>query len=93
MGRVDFAAAANVTGEAMVLPAAGEQTVTPTVAAVHPEGFGVGEGVGLGEGVGDGLGLGEVVNASAMSSAVEAAPGYVVIPIASITVRNRFWCW
>ena len=46
IGSVDFAAALKCTGEATVLPEAGEQTFTPTTAVVHPVGVGVGVGVG-----------------------------------------------
>ena len=56
MGRLDLAAAVNLTGEFMVLPPDGAQTVTPVIAAVQAEGGGVGVGVGVG--VGDGLGVG-----------------------------------
>ena len=49
IGSVDFAAAVKRTGESKVLPEIGEQTLTPTVVAVQPEGGGVGVGVGDGE--------------------------------------------
>jgi hypothetical protein len=65
MGAVDddLAAAVNVTGDETVLPDVGEQTVTPTVEAVQPDGVGVG--------VGDEL----LPNISFMSMALAAAPG------------------
>jgi hypothetical protein len=47
IGNVDLAAAVKRTGELTVLPEVGEQTLTPTVVAVQPEG-GVGVGVGVG---------------------------------------------
>jgi hypothetical protein len=50
IGSVDFAAAVKRTGESTVLPEFGEQTLTPTVVAVQPEGGGVGVGVGVGVG-------------------------------------------
>jgi hypothetical protein len=53
IGNVDFATAVKRTGELTVLPEIGEQTLTPTVVAVQPEGGGVGVGVGVG--VGEGL--------------------------------------
>jgi hypothetical protein len=76
----DFAAALNVTGDESVLPGVGAQMVTPIVEALHEPGVGVG--------VGDGVEL--VPNMSFISMALAAAPGYVVSPTASMTVRSRF---
>ena len=64
IGFPDLAAALKLTGDAEVLPGVGEHTVTPMVAAVQPDG----EGVGVGGGV-------EAPNMSAMSGAPAAAPG------------------
>src|SRR5215213_10634681 len=37
--------------------------------------------------------FGVVVKNSDMFAAVAAAPGCVLVPSASPTVRSRFWCW
>ena len=60
MGCVDFAAATKWTGDATVLPAAGEHTVTPVTVAVQPEGGGGG---------------GVVPNKSLISAELPAMPG------------------
>lgn len=46
----DFAAAVTRTGELIIAPDAGVQTVTPVLAALHCGGVGVGVGVGVGGG-------------------------------------------
>jgi len=61
MGLLDWAAAVKCTGDATVLPGAGEQTVIPMVLAAQPEDVGGGVLV--------------LPNMSAISAAAAAAPG------------------
>ena len=60
-------------------------TVCETVVAVR-----VNSGAGVGGGGGGGA---AAVKNSVISSAVVAAPGNVVRPLASDNILNRLWCW